>query len=70
MGMVPTRSHSFTAPTRVLDPPATVRETAKTGIHTEAQRKNTKQTQFLASRLQSMSYGWFCAPRARLAKHV
>ncbi len=27
--------------------------------------RNTKQTQFLASELQSMSYGWFCAPRAR-----
>ncbi len=43
-------------------------ETAKTGDHTEAQRGNTKQTQLLTSQLQSKSYSWFYAPRARLAK--
>ncbi len=30
--------------------------------------KNTKQTQFLPSQLQSKSYSWFYAPPARLAK--
>ena len=60
------RAPDRAVPVRV--PPATVRETAKTGIHSGHRGKKTKQTQFLASQLQSMRYGWFRAPRARLAK--
>ncbi len=60
------RSHSFTARQGQLTHPH-YQGDREERHHAGATGENTEQTQFLPSQLQSMSSGWFCAPRARLA---
>ena len=60
------RSQSFTVRRRYLTHPYCQGEPRRPVSCSDSRK--TKQTQFIASQLQSMSYGLFCAPRAGLAK--